>query len=100
MTPAGLPADGFDRMELFADGWAARLEANPRPLTLWDDRAHSPMTLEISADPRHPSGMLAEELRAFCRLVRGREPMPLGASYQDALQVQRWLQHLEDAAAG
>jgi len=100
MTPEGLPADGFDRLELFAEGWAARLQANPRPLTLWDAKARSPLTLEISADPRHPSGMLAEELRAFCRLVRGQSTIPLGARYQDALQVQRWLDRLESAAEG
>jgi predicted dehydrogenase len=98
LTPEGMPADGYDRMELFGQGWAARLEPNPRPLTLWDDRARAPLTLEILADGQAPSGMLAEELRCFCRVVRGRQEVPLGARYLDALQVQRWLQRLEQAS--
>lgn len=98
MTPAGMPADGFDRLEVFGEGWAARLEPNPRPIELWDDRACWPMPLEIRADPMAPSGMMAEELRCFCRVVRGLEPVPVGATYEDAMQVQRWLDRLEASA--
>jgi predicted dehydrogenase len=100
LTPSGMPADGFDRMEVFGQGWVARIQANPRPLELWDDRARSPLTLEIRADPCAPSGMLAEELRCFCRVVRGLQDVPRGATYADALQVQRWLTHLEHCAQG
>jgi predicted dehydrogenase len=98
LTPPGMPADGFDRLEVYGRGWMARMTPNPRPLTVWDDRARAPLTLEIRADPIAPSGMLAEELRCFCRVVRGVEPPPLGATYQDALQIQRWLETLEDLA--
>jgi len=98
LTPEGMPADGYDRMEVYGQGWAARVEANPRPLAMWDEQARAPMTLEILADPIAPSGMLAEELRCFCRVVRGVQPVPMGATYQDALQVQRWLNRLERAA--
>ncbi len=98
LTPGGMPHDGFDRMEVFGQGWAARMEPNPRPLELWDERARWPSALEIRAVPERSSGMLAEELRCFCRVVRGREPVPLGASYADAMQVQRWVDRLEAAA--
>ena len=79
-------------------GWAARLHPNPRPIEVWDDRANWPMMLEIRTDPMSPSGMMAEELRCFCRVVRGLEPVPVGATYQDAVQVQRWLDRLEASA--
>jgi predicted dehydrogenase len=95
MTPGGMPADGFDRLEVFGTGWMARMQPNPRPLDLWDDRARWPMMLEIRADPHAPSGMMAEELRCFCRVVRGLEPVPVGARYEDAMQVQRWLDCLK-----
>lgn len=98
MTPEGMPADGFDRMEVFGEGWAARIQPNPRPLELWDRRARWPMPLEIRADPTAPSGMMAEELRCFCRVVRGLDPVPVGATYEDAMQVQRWLDRLEASA--
>ncbi|MCI0363234.1 MAG: Gfo/Idh/MocA family oxidoreductase [Phycisphaerales bacterium] len=98
LTPSGMPDDGFDRTEVFGHGWAARIQPNPRPLELWDERARWPMALEIRAVPGSPSGMLAEELRCFCRVVRNEEPVPLGAAYADALQVQRWLDRLEAAA--
>ncbi|MHC4442777.1 MAG: Gfo/Idh/MocA family protein [Planctomycetota bacterium] len=99
MTPSGMAADGFDRLEVFGKGWAARLDPNPRPMELWDERARWPMALEIRADALAPSGMMAEELRCFCRVVRGLEPVPVGATYRDAMQVQRWLDQLESAAA-
>lgn len=98
LTPAGMAGDGFDRMEVFGRGWAARITPNPRPVEVWDERATWPMALEIRADPLAPAGMLAEELRCFCRVVRGMEPVPVGAAYGDAIQVQRWLDRLGRAA--
>ncbi len=98
LTPEGMAADGFDRLEVFGKAWAARMDPNPRPLAFWDSRARWPLALEIVADPVASSGMLAEELRAFCRVVRGVQAVPRGARYADALQVHRWLQTLESAA--
>lgn len=95
LTPSGMPTDGFDRMEVFGDGWASRIQSNPRPIELWDDRPRWPLTLEIRAGKADPSGMLAEELRAFSRVVRGEQPVPPGTRYGDGLQVQRWLAQLE-----
>jgi len=98
LTPEGMPADGFDRLEVYGQGWAARAESNPRPLVVWDDRARAPLTLEILADLSAPSGMLAEELRCFCRVVRGAQNVPMGATYGDAVQVLEWLEKLEHLA--
>ncbi len=94
LTPTGMPPRGFDRMEVFGRGWSARISPNPRPIEVWDDRASWPMPLEIRADIGGPSGMMAEELRCFCRVVRGIESVPVGATYSDALQVQRWMDRL------
>jgi len=99
LTPPGMAADGFDRLEVFGAGWMARLQPNPRPIELYDERASWPMALEIRADREGPTGMLAEELRCFCRVVRGTQPVPAGATYADALQLMRWLARLEAAAA-
>ena len=97
MTTPGMAGDGFDRMEVFGEKWVSRLSPNPRPIEVWDDKALWPMPLEIRADPAGPSGMMAEELRCFCRVVRGIEPSPVGATYGDAIQVPRWLDRLENA---
>lgn len=97
MAPPGMPGNGYDRLELFGDGWAARMQMNPRPIQVWDDRSLWPMPLEIRADPSGPTGMMAAELRCFCRVVRGLEPVPLGAAYRDALCVQRWMNRIEAA---
>jgi len=94
LTPDGMPPRGFDRMEVFGPGWAGRIEPNPRPIEVWDDQARWPMPLEIRADAEGPSGMMAEELRCFCRVVRGAHPVPVGATFNDALQVQRWMERL------
>lgn len=98
LTPTGMAPRGFDRMEVFGRGWGARISPNPRPIEVWDEKASWPMPLEIRADLGGPSGMMAEELRCFCRVVRGVESVPVGAMYVDALQVQRWMDRLVAAA--
>jgi predicted dehydrogenase len=98
LTPPGMPPDGFDRLELFGRGWAAQLRLNPQPLEIWSERAEWPLALDIHADPAAPSGWLAEELRHFCRVVRGQAEIPLGARYGDALRIQHWLEQLESSA--
>jgi predicted dehydrogenase len=92
MTPSGMPPRGFDRTEVFGEGWSARIMPNPRPIEVWDSQASWPLALEVRADP--PSGMMAEELRCFCRAVRGLQAVPVGATYTDAIQVQRWMEKL------
>lgn len=94
LTPAGMPPRGFDRMEVFGDGWAARISPNPRPIEVFDIQATWPLPLEIRATGGSASGMLAEELRCFCRVVRGEQQVPAGATLADALQVQAWMQRL------
>lgn len=97
LTPEGMPPRGFDRTEVFGEGWSARITPNPRPIEVWDTRASWPLALEIRVEP--PSGMMAEELRCFCRVVRGLQATPVGATYTDALQVQRWMEKLQQVAS-
>ena len=96
LTPSGMPPRGFDRTEVFGEGWSARISPNPRPIEVWDSHASWPLALEVRANP--PSGMMAEELRCFCRVVRGLQAVPIGASYTDAIQVQRWMEKLKTCA--
>jgi len=98
LTPAGMPPRGFDRTEVFGDGWSARISPNPRPIEVWGTQAEWPLPLEIRAGPTGATGMLAEELRSFCRVVRKVRPVPVGATFADALQVQEWMEKLDAAA--
>jgi predicted dehydrogenase len=100
LTPAGMAPRGFDRTEVFGDGWSARISPNPRPIEVWEAHAVWPMPLEIRADPSGATGMMAEELRCFCRVVRGEQPVPVGATYHDGLQVQQWMDRLAACAEG
>jgi hypothetical protein len=78
LTPSGMAPRGFDRTEVFGDGWSARISPNPRPIEVWDnEKATWPMPLEIRTDASGPTGMMAEELRCFCR-VSGEQPVPTG----------------------
>lgn len=95
LTPEGMPPRGFDRMEVFGTGWSARISPNPRSIEVWDERASWPMALEIRADINGATGMMAEELRCFCRVVRKQSRVPVGATYHDALQVQQWMDRLD-----
>lgn len=94
LAPPGMPPRGFDRMELFGDGWSARIAPNPRPIEVWSQVAEWPLPLEIRTGASGPTGMMAEELRAFCRVVRGVAAVPLGCRYADGIQVQRWMDKL------
>lgn len=94
LTPSGMPPRGFDRTEVFGDGWCARISPNPRPIEVWDTQASWPLALEIRAGALGSTGMMAEELRHFCQVVRGRLPVPIGATYSDAIQVQEWMEKL------
>ena len=98
LTPVGMAPRGFDRMEVFGEGWGARISPNPRPIEVWDEQARWPMALEIRADATGPTGMMAEELRCFCRVVRKQQPVPEGATYQNGLQIQRWINKLNESA--
>lgn len=98
LTPSGMPPRGFDRMEVFGPGWCSRLMPNPRPIEVWDERASWPMALEIRTDEAGPTGMMAEEQRCFLKVVRGTASVPIGATYFDGLQVQRWMERLDAAA--
>jgi predicted dehydrogenase len=96
ITPTGMPPRGLDRMEVFGDGWAARVESNPRPIQVWGEREW-PMALEIRTDEDGATGMLAEELRCLCRVVRGQQAVPVGATFADSIQVQEWMERLTDS---
>jgi len=98
LTPEGMAPRGIDRTEVYGDGWASRIEPNPRPIEVWSDQAEWPMALEIRANADGATGMMAEELRCFCRVVRGIQSVPTGATYRDALQIQRWMDQLEAVA--
>lgn len=99
LTPAGMAPRGFDRLEVFGDGWAARINPNPRPFEMWSEsQAEWPLALEIRADANGATGMMAEELRCFCRVVRGLQGVPPGATFADALQVQQWMDKLTACA--
>jgi predicted dehydrogenase len=99
LTPSGMPPRGFDRTEVFGEGWASRMTPNPRPLEVWSEQAEWPFALEIRTDDSGPTGMMAEELRCFCRVARGEQAVPVGATYHDALQVQSWMARLEQSEA-
>ena len=84
-------------MEVFGEGWSARINPNPRPIEVWGTQAEWPLPLEIRSGPSGATGMLAEELRCFCRVVRGLQRVPVGATYADGLQVQSWMEKLVDS---
>jgi predicted dehydrogenase len=98
LTPAGMPPRGFDRMEVFGEGWVARISPNPRPIEVWAEQASWPLPLEIRTAANGPTGMMAEEQRCFYRVVRGLAPVPVGATYADGLQVQAWMEKLAACA--
>ena len=94
LTPDSMSHEGFDRMEIYGTGWMGRISPNPRPFEIWDQGYHPPMTLEMQTRSQPFTGMLTEELRCFCRVVRGEEEIPQGARYADGIQVMHWIDQL------
>jgi predicted dehydrogenase len=93
ILPDGAPADGLDWMEVFGSSYHARVQTNPQSTTWTGEKMTWPIPLEISSVNGRPTGMLAEELRAFVAACQG-APVPAGCRIQDAVQIQRWMDHL------
>jgi predicted dehydrogenase len=98
LTPSALGTGGFDRFEVFGRDWGARMTLNPQPLEIWAKRTEWPLALDIFDDPTAPTGWLAEELRAFCRVVRGTAAVPVGGRYEDAVRVLDWIERVRQSA--
>jgi hypothetical protein len=71
---------------------------NPPAVLLCDDQPHRPMPGELDAHLSGYGGMMLEQLRCFCRVVRGRQAAPFGARYEDAITVLRWQTRLLENA--
>jgi predicted dehydrogenase len=95
--PPGAPSDGFDRMEVFGDGYHTAVNTNPQPWTWASDRMHWPVALEMSSVDGRPTGMLVEELRSFLAACGG-APVPGGCRMEDAVTLERWMQRLLETA--
>jgi predicted dehydrogenase len=93
ILPEGSPGDGFDWVEIFGQSYHTRVDTNPQNWTWTQEKVTRPVALEISTTHGHPTGMLAEELRAFLAACRG-AAIPRGCRIEDAVQVQRWLEEL------
>jgi len=97
ILPDVAPGDGFDWLEVFGQSYHTRVETNPQNWTWTQDNVSWPVALEISMAHGRPTGMLAEELRAFLAACQG-SPVPAGCRLPDAMQVQRWMEQLMNAA--
>lgn len=95
--PDGAPADGWDYLEVFGDGFHSRVTTNPAPWVWSDTRTNWPVTLEISDVLGVPTGMLSGALQAFLSAVQG-HPVPAGCRIEDALHVQEWIEKLLQTA--
>ncbi len=93
ILPAGSPEDGFDATEIFASSFHTKVNTNPQNWIWTSEKASWPLALEISEVNGSPTGMLAEELRAFVAACQG-VPVPDGCRMQDAVQVQAWMERL------
>jgi predicted dehydrogenase len=54
LTPDGMPEDGFDRFEIFGDGWAARL-ASRRATSATSSASASPASVRACIAPKLPT---------------------------------------------
>lgn len=93
LLPDGAPSDGWDHLEVFGNGFHSRVTTNPAPWVWTDEKAHWPVTLEISDVHGSPAGMLAGALHSFLATCYG-QPVPNGCRVEDALQVQEWIDKL------
>jgi predicted dehydrogenase len=97
VLPDGSAADGFDWMEVFGSSYHTRVDTNPQRWTWTQEKLTWPVALETSMVQGRPTGMLAEEQRAFIAACQG-AAVPAGCRLQDALQVQRWMEQLLESA--
>ncbi len=97
--PTGSPGSGWDCIEIFGEDYHAHVTTNPQNTRWTSETTQWPHGLEISEIDGRPTGMLAEELRAFVAACQGK-PIPAGARISDAAQVQRWVERLMESSIG
>ena len=90
--------EGFDWIEAFGDDYYVRVDTNPQPMALTEQKKTHPIPYEISEVEGAPVGMLAEELRSFVSACAGKTAVVQGCRIEDALQVQRWIDKLVASA--
>ncbi len=94
MLPDGVPAEGWDRVEVFGDDFYTQVTTNPAPWIWADSRMEWPANLQISRSDT----LLATVLRDFLRAAADGH-VTEGCRVEDALQVQDWIDQLKAAAS-
>lgn len=94
--PPSAPRDGWDSIEVFGDEFYSLVETNPAPWLWQENKLEWPVALEISNVDGRSTGMLAEAQRSFVNAIHG-APVMDGCRLEDALRVERWIGHIEQA---
>ena len=97
VLPPGSPDGGFDSTEVFGNGFYTKAVTNPQNWIWTEAKTNWPLSLEIYQVNGSPTGMIAEELRAFVLACQG-APVPGGCRMADAVQVQDWMERLQHSA--
>jgi hypothetical protein len=88
---------GIDEISLYGDGWLVNLIYDSGVISVTTEsgirKINVPSPNSVGAT-NHFDFALREEIQHFLKVIEGNLSVPLGARYEDACAMQKWLDNL------
>jgi len=88
---------GIDEISLYGDGWLVNLIYDSGVISVTTEsgiRKINVLSPNSEGATNHFDFALREEIQHFLKVIEGNVSVPLGARYEDACEMQKWLDNL------
>lgn len=88
---------GIDEISVYGDGWLVNLIYDSGVVSVITDKGTHQVKVPLptlKGATNHFDHALREEIEHFLKVIQGNASVPLGARYEDACEMQKWLDNL------
>lgn len=88
---------GIDEISVYGDGWLVNLIYDSGVVSVTTDKGNHQIKVPLptrKGATNHFDSALREEIEHFLKVIQGDASVPLGARYEDACEMQKWLDNL------
>ena len=88
---------GIDEISLYGDGWLVNLLYDSGVISVTTENGRREVKVPLpnrKGVTNHFDHALREEIQHFLKVIQGNASVPLGARYEDACAMQKWLDNL------
>ena len=88
---------GIDEISVYGDGWLVNLIYDSGVVSVTTDKGNHQVKVPpptFKGATNHFDYALREEIEHFLKVIQGDASVPLGARYEDACEMQKWLDNL------